>query len=36
MMTRGGLEQVTGGVAVTPEVAEAIKVKTGDKVRYVI
>jgi len=36
MITKGGLEQGKDGVVITPEVAEAIKVKAGDMVRYVV
>ncbi len=36
MVTRGGLEKEEGGVVITPEAAEAINVKVGDMVRYVL
>lgn len=36
MITRGNMEQVRDGVAITPEVAEAIQAKIGDEIRYVI
>jgi arginine N-succinyltransferase len=36
MMTRGVLKESERGVTIAPEVAEAIKVKAGDTVRYVL
>lgn len=36
MMTRGGIERQSEGVIITPAVAEAIQVKVGDMVRYVL
>ena len=36
MITLGSIEKENNGVAVTPEVAEALQVKTGDKVRYAL
>jgi len=36
MITRGGIEKENGNVVIPPEVAEALQVKIGDKVRYVV
>jgi arginine/ornithine N-succinyltransferase beta subunit len=36
MITKGKLEVNKDGVIIAPEVAEAIKVKAGDMVRYVL
>lgn len=36
MIARGSMEKENDGVVITPEVAEAIKVKIGDMVRYVV